>query len=206
MFFFSLLSSSSSSSSFCDTVIDSWLACTTDLGAVVLLLSVTDCLIACTPDLDSFVVGSDAQHLHIDIAYPRLSPLCNLSSSGQQMFLSNLECHNPAATLSECWPLMFTGLLNACWSWLLMSTKWVDACWCWLLISIHLLCSALQRWQPNKKQLAHDLISHYACRDLALAPETCEELFTPAAPHIFLALSGIEVFSNGSGSHHQVRQ
>ena len=41
-------------------------------------------------------------------------------------------------------------------------------------------------------------------RDLALAPETCEELFTPAAPHIFLALSGIEVFSNGSGSHHQV--
>ena len=43
------------------------------------------------------------------------------------------------------------------------------------------------------------------CRDLALAPETCEELFTPAAPHIFLALSGIEVFSNGSGSHHQVR-
>ena len=41
-------------------------------------------------------------------------------------------------------------------------------------------------------------------RDLALAPETCEELFTPAAPHIFLALSGVEVFSNGSGSHHQV--
>ncbi|DBA79501.1 TPA: hypothetical protein ACH3X2_007768 [Trebouxia sp. C0005] len=43
-------------------------------------------------------------------------------------------------------------------------------------------------------------------RDLALAPETCEELFTPAAPHIFLALSGIEVFSNGSGSHHQLRK
>lgn len=40
--------------------------------------------------------------------------------------------------------------------------------------------------------------------DLSLAPETCEELFTPAAPHIFLALSGVEVFSNGSGSHHQV--
>ena len=34
--------------------------------------------------------------------------------------------------------------------------------------------------------------------------ETCEELFTRRAPHIDLALSGVEVISNGSGSHHQV--
>jgi len=42
--------------------------------------------------------------------------------------------------------------------------------------------------------------------DASLASETCEELFTPAAPHIQLALSGVEVFSNGSGSHHQLRK
>ena len=41
--------------------------------------------------------------------------------------------------------------------------------------------------------------------DTALAAETCEELFTPHAPHIALALNGVEIISNGSGSHHQLR-
>ena len=40
--------------------------------------------------------------------------------------------------------------------------------------------------------------------DTVLGVETCEELFTPAAPHIDLALSGVEIISNSSGSHHQV--
>lgn len=39
-----------------------------------------------------------------------------------------------------------------------------------------------------------------------IAAETCEELFTPDSPHIGLALSGVEVFTNGSGSHHQLRK
>lgn len=43
-------------------------------------------------------------------------------------------------------------------------------------------------------------------RDAVLAAETCEELFTPHAPHIGLALAGVEVVSNGSGSHHQLRK
>ena len=38
------------------------------------------------------------------------------------------------------------------------------------------------------------------------AAETCEELFTPQSPHISLALSGVEIISNGSGSHHQLRK
>eukprot|EP00192_Tetraselmis_astigmatica_P007759 CAMPEP_0117672142 /NCGR_PEP_ID=MMETSP0804-20121206/13736_1 /TAXON_ID=1074897 /ORGANISM="Tetraselmis astigmatica, Strain CCMP880" /LENGTH=695 /DNA_ID=CAMNT_0005480703 /DNA_START=32 /DNA_END=2119 /DNA_ORIENTATION=- len=42
--------------------------------------------------------------------------------------------------------------------------------------------------------------------DLVLAPETCEELFTPDAPHIQHALNGVEVIANGSGSHHQLRK
>lgn len=40
--------------------------------------------------------------------------------------------------------------------------------------------------------------------DAILGVETCEELFTPAASSIDLALSGVEVISNSSGSHHQV--
>eukprot|EP00967_Tisochrysis_lutea_P131387 scaffold228325_cov26-Tisochrysis_lutea.AAC.1 len=40
----------------------------------------------------------------------------------------------------------------------------------------------------------------------AHAAETCEELFTPQAPHINLALAGVEIISNGSGSHHQLRK
>eukprot|EP01124_Arcella_intermedia_P021625 TRINITY_DN3064_c0_g1_i3.p1 TRINITY_DN3064_c0_g1~~TRINITY_DN3064_c0_g1_i3.p1 ORF type:complete len:865 (-),score=231.12 TRINITY_DN3064_c0_g1_i3:2-2596(-) len=45
-----------------------------------------------------------------------------------------------------------------------------------------------------------------ALDDTALAPETCEELFTPNAPHIPLSLDGIEIITNGSGSHHQLRK
>lgn len=37
------------------------------------------------------------------------------------------------------------------------------------------------------------------------AAESCEELFTLQAPHIDLALAGVEIISNGSGSHHQAR-
>lgn len=40
--------------------------------------------------------------------------------------------------------------------------------------------------------------------DTMLGSETCEELFTPNAAHIPLALNGVEIISNGSGSHHEV--
>lgn len=42
--------------------------------------------------------------------------------------------------------------------------------------------------------------------DATLSSETCEELFTPAAPHIDLALAGVSIITNGSGSHHQLRK
>ncbi|CAI5537588.1 unnamed protein product [Closterium sp. Naga37s-1] len=42
--------------------------------------------------------------------------------------------------------------------------------------------------------------------DSTLASETCEELFTPLAPHIRAALAGAEVVGNGSGSHHELRK
>ena len=40
--------------------------------------------------------------------------------------------------------------------------------------------------------------------DCTVASETCEELFTPAAQNIHLALAGVDIITNGSGSHHQV--
>lgn len=45
-----------------------------------------------------------------------------------------------------------------------------------------------------------------ALKDTVLACETCEELFTPDSPHITMALNGVEIFANGSGSHHQLRK
>ena len=43
-------------------------------------------------------------------------------------------------------------------------------------------------------------------KDTSLATELCEELFTPAAPHVKLFLAGVEIIANGSGSHHQLRK
>jgi NAD+ synthase (glutamine-hydrolysing) len=45
-----------------------------------------------------------------------------------------------------------------------------------------------------------------ATRDAVLASETCEELFAPDSPHIYLGLDGVEIFGNGSGSHHELRK
>lgn len=42
--------------------------------------------------------------------------------------------------------------------------------------------------------------------DTAVGAETCEELFTADAPRNKLALSGVEIFVNASGSHHQLRK
>jgi NAD+ synthase (glutamine-hydrolysing) len=45
-----------------------------------------------------------------------------------------------------------------------------------------------------------------ALNDVTVAPEVCEELFSPVSPHSLLALNGVELFTNGSGSHHQLRK
>jgi NAD+ synthase (glutamine-hydrolysing) len=42
--------------------------------------------------------------------------------------------------------------------------------------------------------------------DTCLGAETCEELFTPNSPHILMGLSGTEIFTNSSGSHHNLRK
>lgn len=42
--------------------------------------------------------------------------------------------------------------------------------------------------------------------DTVVGAETCEELFTPESPHIAMALDGVEIFTNSSGSHHELRK
>lgn len=42
--------------------------------------------------------------------------------------------------------------------------------------------------------------------DAIFSSETCEELFMPQAPNSYLGLAGVEILSNGSGSHHQLRK
>uniref|UniRef100_A0A0G4IER3 Glutamine-dependent NAD(+) synthetase n=1 Tax=Chromera velia CCMP2878 TaxID=1169474 RepID=A0A0G4IER3_9ALVE len=44
------------------------------------------------------------------------------------------------------------------------------------------------------------------CLDTCVGEEACEELWTPNSPHIMLALDGVEIIANGSGSHHQLRK
>ena len=43
-------------------------------------------------------------------------------------------------------------------------------------------------------------------QDTVLGFETCEELWTPQAPHIDMGLDGCEIFTNSSGSHHELRK
>ncbi|ODV83465.1 hypothetical protein CANARDRAFT_9526 [[Candida] arabinofermentans NRRL YB-2248] len=42
--------------------------------------------------------------------------------------------------------------------------------------------------------------------DTCIGAETCEELFTPQAPHVSMSLDGIEIITNSSGSHHELRK
>jgi len=42
--------------------------------------------------------------------------------------------------------------------------------------------------------------------DSCMGTETCEELFTPKSPGLGAGLDGCEIFSNSSGSHHELRK
>ena len=49
-------------------------------------------------------------------------------------------------------------------------------------------------------------IAAIATGDTLLASETCEELFVPMSPHIHFGNAGVEIITNGSGSHHELRK
>ena len=43
-------------------------------------------------------------------------------------------------------------------------------------------------------------------KDTCIGAETCEELFLPDSPHVHMGLNGVEIFTNSSGSHHELRK
>ena len=45
-----------------------------------------------------------------------------------------------------------------------------------------------------------------ATRDTCLGSEMCEEMFVANNPHIHMAKDGVEIITNGSGSHHSLRK
>ncbi|KAI9159424.1 glutamine-dependent NAD(+) synthetase [Blastocladiella emersonii ATCC 22665] len=45
-----------------------------------------------------------------------------------------------------------------------------------------------------------------ATRDTVVGVEMCEEVFAADSPHVAMALDGVEVFTNSSGSHHELRK
>ena len=59
------------------------------------------------------------------------------------------------------------------------------------------------RWAQDTVPFGDGVV---ATRDTCIGCETCEELFTPDAPHIHMSLDGVEIFTNGSGSHHELRK
>ncbi|KAJ3526313.1 hypothetical protein NM208_g11250 [Fusarium decemcellulare] len=62
----------------------------------------------------------------------------------------------------------------------------------------------IQKHQGTRQIPIGDVV--LSLNDTTLASETCEELFTPQAPHINMALNGVEIFTNSSGSHHSLRK
>ena len=42
--------------------------------------------------------------------------------------------------------------------------------------------------------------------DTCLGTEICEELFSISSNHIAMSLDGVEIITNGSASHHQLRK
>lgn len=66
------------------------------------------------------------------------------------------------------------------------------------------LNDAVAKIQGNNKVPIGDAV--LATLDTCIGAETCEELFTPNAPHIAMGLDGVEIFTNSSGSHHSLRK
>lgn len=62
----------------------------------------------------------------------------------------------------------------------------------------------IQQHQGTRQVPIGDVI--LSLNDTTVAAETCEELFTPQAPHINMGLNGVEIFTNSSGSHHSLRK
>ncbi|KAH3687280.1 hypothetical protein WICPIJ_001742 [Wickerhamomyces pijperi] len=71
-------------------------------------------------------------------------------------------------------------------------------------VETHSLPTLIQRLFGQKTVRFGDAVIE--AMDTVIGAETCEELFTPQSPHIAMALDGVEIFTNSSGSHHELRK
>ena len=56
------------------------------------------------------------------------------------------------------------------------------------------------------KSLSIGFVDDWVDCSVKFGTELCEELFTPSSPHVQMALDGIQVFTNGSASHHEFQK
>lgn len=62
----------------------------------------------------------------------------------------------------------------------------------------------IQKITGQKKVMFGDAVINTL--DTCIGAETCEEVFTPQSPHISMSLDGVEIITNSSGSHHELRK
>ncbi|KAF2800688.1 glutamine-dependent NAD(+) synthetase with GAT domain-containing protein [Melanomma pulvis-pyrius CBS 109.77] len=62
----------------------------------------------------------------------------------------------------------------------------------------------IAKLQGNQKVPIGDAV--ISTFDTCVGAETCEELFTPNSPHTNMSLNGVEIVTNSSGSHHNLRK
>ncbi|KAL5324987.1 hypothetical protein ACEPPN_006108 [Leptodophora sp. 'Broadleaf-Isolate-01'] len=72
------------------------------------------------------------------------------------------------------------------------------------IVEQHYLPRLIQKINGQKTAPIGDAL--ISTLDTAIGCETCEELFTPNSPHIGMGLDGCEIFTNSSGSHHELRK
>jgi NAD+ synthase (glutamine-hydrolysing) len=71
------------------------------------------------------------------------------------------------------------------------------------LEDFYLPCMIQQIIGQKRAPIGHAVVQ---CNDTSIASEICEELFMPKNFHVEYGLDGVEIISNASGSHHELRK
>lgn len=72
------------------------------------------------------------------------------------------------------------------------------------IVEKHLLSNILQKITKQRYIPFGDC--YIETKETKIGDEMCEELWVPNSPHILYGLCGVEIFINGSGSHHELRK
>lgn len=61
-------------------------------------------------------------------------------------------------------------------------------------------------WATSQDNTKYPSVMRLSVLAILASKQTCEELFTPAGLHIPIGLNDCEIFTNSSGSHHELRK